>query len=218
MSAATASRRARTTPERTERRHELRPVDQREPLLRAQLQRLEPGPRAAPRRPGNELAVEPAPRPHRSAAARDARAARDRRWPRRSPGSAPAEEHLAVQALERAAPRPRRASLRQPVASAFARSTSAARTISSGYGSPTPQAWLRRSRTWSSSSQLGRDRLRDEPTEPGVDAVGALPERRRRARRPRGRRASVRAPTPTARPGRRPPRPPRRGRPRGRRR
>ena len=38
-----------------------------------------------------------------------------------------------------------------PFASAFARSSIAARTISSGYGSPTPQAWLRRSLSWSSS-------------------------------------------------------------------
>ena len=38
-----------------------------------------------------------------------------------------------------------------PLASAFARSSMAARTISSGYGSPTPQAWLRRSRSCSSS-------------------------------------------------------------------
>src|SRR5919201_1717682 len=39
----------------------------------------------------------------------------------------------------------------KPFASAFARSSMAARTTSSGYGSPTPQAWLRSRRSWSSS-------------------------------------------------------------------
>jgi hypothetical protein len=39
-----------------------------------------------------------------------------------------------------------------PLARVFARSSIAARTTSSGYGSPTPQAWLRRSRSWSSSA------------------------------------------------------------------
>ncbi len=40
----------------------------------------------------------------------------------------------------------------KPLASAFARRSIAARTTSSGYGSPTPHAWLRRSRSWSSSA------------------------------------------------------------------
>jgi hypothetical protein len=32
----------------------------------------------------------------------------------------------------------------------------AARTTSSGYGSPTPQAWLRKRRSWSSGRAAGR--------------------------------------------------------------
>ena len=40
----------------------------------------------------------------------------------------------------------------KPFASAFARSSIAARTTSSGYGSPTPHAWLRSRRSWSSSA------------------------------------------------------------------
>ena len=39
-----------------------------------------------------------------------------------------------------------------PFAIAFARSSIAARTTSSGYGSPTPQAWLRSRRSCSSSA------------------------------------------------------------------
>ena len=39
----------------------------------------------------------------------------------------------------------------RPFASAFARRSIAARATSAGYGSPTPQAWLRSSRSWSSS-------------------------------------------------------------------
>ena len=38
-----------------------------------------------------------------------------------------------------------------PFASVFARRSIAARTTSGGYGSPTPHAWLRRRRSWSSS-------------------------------------------------------------------
>ena len=53
-----------------------------------------------------------------------------------------------------------------PFAIAFARSTIAARTTSSGYGSPTPQAWLRRSRSCSSSawsSGIDSDTKRPKP-------------------------------------------------------
>ena len=39
-----------------------------------------------------------------------------------------------------------------PFASAFARRSIAARTTSGGYGSPTPHAWLRRSRSCNSST------------------------------------------------------------------
>ena len=120
-------------PERTERRHELRPVDQREPFLRAAATaRSRPGP-APPAR--QELALEPR-LPHRSAATRDARAAPGRRWPRRSPGSAP-RENTSPQTLEEQV-RDFDARPETPVARLFCSSTSAARTISSGYGSPTP--------------------------------------------------------------------------------
>ena len=61
-----------------------------------------------------------------------------------------------------------------PFASAFARSSIAARTISGGYGSPTPQAWLRSSRSWSSSTWSAEIDSRDEATEARVDAVGVL--------------------------------------------
>ncbi len=44
MSAACASRRARTTPERREGAHELGPVDEREPFLGLEAKRLEPRP------------------------------------------------------------------------------------------------------------------------------------------------------------------------------
>ena len=58
MSAARASRRARTSPSASDRGHELRAVDQRQALLRLQPDRLEPGARErlAARQP---LAVEP---------------------------------------------------------------------------------------------------------------------------------------------------------------
>ena len=42
-----------------------------------------------------------------------------------------------------------------PLASAFARSRVAARTISSGNGSPTPQAWLRSRFSWSWAAWAG---------------------------------------------------------------
>ena len=105
-----------------------------------------------------------------------------------------------------------------PFASAFARSSIAARTTSSGYGSPTPHAWLRRRRSCSSLGLLLRDRLRDEPAEAGVDAVGVLARAvRGPLDRPRAPRASARAQRRRARPAPGRPRPPRRPRGRGRR-
>ena len=53
-----------------------------------------------------------------------------------------------------------------PFASAFARRSIAARTTSSGYGSPTPHAWLRSRRSWSSSassSGMWADTKRPKP-------------------------------------------------------
>ena len=164
--------------ERAERGHELRAVDEREALLR--LERCGSSPaRSSASRAGKPLAVEPRlpladerqreMRERREVAARADRAARrhDR-------------QHTAVEALEqqldelgpRAGP---------PFASAFARSSIAARTISSGYGSPTPHAWLRRSRSWSSSVSSSGIDLRDEAAEAGVDAVGVLARAVRRA-------------------------------------
>ena len=52
-----------------------------------------------------------------------------------------------------------------PFASVFARRSIAARTTSSGYGSPTPQAWLRSRRSWSSAACSG-----------GIDSETNLPK------------------------------------------
>ena len=138
--------------ERAHGRHVLRPVDEREPLLGAQRTgsssaRASASPPGAVRRRRR-----PSPRPR--AGARGARAARGR--PRRRPsrghgttGSTPRLRHASSSSTvsERAA--------RVPLASAFARSTIAARTTSSGYGSPTPHAWLRRRRSCSSADSSG---------------------------------------------------------------
>ena len=61
-----------------------------------------------------------------------------------------------------------------PFASVFARSSIAERTISSGYGSPTPHACERSSRSCSSPRQLLGNRAVDEAAEAGVDAVRVL--------------------------------------------
>ena len=68
-----------------------------------------------------------------------------------------------------------------PFASVFARRSIAERTISSGYGSPTPHACERRSRSCSSPvSSSGIDAV-DEAAEARVDAVRVLLRAVRRA-------------------------------------
>ena len=138
-----------TRPERADRGHELRPVDEREPFLRLQANRLEPGARRAPRRraassPSNHASPSPT-----SGSARWASGARSPLAPTDprlgTCGRTPRLRHsTSSSTVSTRAPE-------FPFASAFARSTIAARTTSSGYGSPTPHAWLRSSRSWSSS-------------------------------------------------------------------
>ncbi len=62
----------------------------------------------------------------------------------------------------------------KPFASAFARSSIAARTTSSGYGSPTPHAWLRRRRSWSSSASSSGMCAETKRPKSGVHAVRVL--------------------------------------------
>ena len=106
----------------------------------------------------------------------------------------------------------------RPFASAFARSSIAARTISSGIRLAHPARVAAQETELELLGQLLRDRLRDEPAEAGVDAVGVLARAVRRAVDDRARRVHLaRAPSrraPWARPRRRSPRRPRRPGPR----
>ena len=135
-------------PEREGRRHELRAVDEGEPLLRRQPHGLETDP-CERVRAGQPLAPTHASPSPTSGSARCARGAR-------SP-EAPTEPRLGTTG---STPRSRSPSSSStvstwapelPFARAFARRSIAPRTISSGYGSPTPHAWERRSRSCSSS-------------------------------------------------------------------
>ena len=133
--------------------HELGPVDEREPLLRLKADRLESG--AGERvRPWKDLALV-ACRPLAHERKREMGERREisrRRRPSR--GSARAGSTPLFRQSRRSSTVSTRAP-EKPFASAFARSTIAARTTSSGYGSPTPHAWLRRRRSWSSSESSG---------------------------------------------------------------
>ncbi len=134
--------------EREGRRHELRAVDQREAFLRLEHDRLEPDARER-LGAGQALAVDErlalADERQREMRERREVAARADRAARGNDG-----QHAAVQAREQQLDGlDTRAGV--PFASVFARSSIAARTISSAYGSPTPHAWVRSSRSCSSS-------------------------------------------------------------------
>ena len=202
QSAACASRRARTSAERALRRHELRAVDQREPFLRDEPDRLEPG--ALERLAAVEqLALEPrlalADERQREVRERREVAGRADRAARRH-----VRQHAAVQALEqqldgldaRAG-----VALRERVRAQQHRRAHdlVGIRLAHAAGMRPQQAQLQL------LGQLLRDRLRDEPAEAGVDAVRVLAARRaRRARRPRAPRASCpRASSESAAAGRR---------------
>ena len=163
--------RARIEPERAERGHELRPVDEREPFLRLQPHRLEPD-RLERRRPGQPPPVDPglalADQRQREMGERREVAAGADRAPARN-----VREHAAVEALDQklhghdaragvalgervGAQQHRRAHDLVRV-----RLADAARVAAQE-----PQLEL--------LGQLLRNRARDEPPEAGVDAVGVL--------------------------------------------
>ena len=174
MSAARARAAAPGRARARGRRHELRAVDEREPLLRLQPHRLERRPGRAPRRP---TAARPSTHASPSPTSGSARCASGARSPRRADRAA-ARHARAARRGRGSASRSSTVSTRAPelpLASAFARRSIAARTISSGYGSPTPQAWERSRRSWSSAvCSSGIERETNRP-KPGVDAVGVLP-------------------------------------------
>ena len=181
-------------PERGHRRHELRAVDQREPLLRLRAAPARARRRRAPRRPAAARRRRTPP-PRRRAAARDARAGRGRRSRPTEPRAGTYGTMPALRTARSSSTVSTRAP-EYPFAIAFARSSIAARTTSSGIrladaaGVAAQQAQLQL------LGLLLRDRLRDEAAEAGVDPVGVLaPEpvdERPRAlpsARPRSRRA-----------------------------
>ena len=134
--------------ERALRSHELRAVDQRQALLGDQPHRLEPG---APQRvaAGQQLALVP----RLALADERQRQVRERREIARG-SDRPARRHPRQNAAFRHSSSNSTVSIRAPelpFASAFARSSIAARTTSSGYGSPTPHACERSRRSCSSS-------------------------------------------------------------------
>ncbi len=82
-----------------------------------------------------------------------------------------------IQHRHQRAPPPTGARRCSPLASTLARSSSMARTSSSGSGSPTPHAWLRTRFRCSASSWSGPIRTSAQLAEAGVDAVRGLPAR-----------------------------------------
>ena len=134
--------------ERADGRHELRAVDERQPLLRVQHDRLEPDGRqrlAAGQQPSFDPGVSFADERQREVGERCEVAARAHGASTRHD-----RQHATVEASISSSTSSTRAP-ELPFASVFARSSIAARTTSGGYGSPTPHAWLRRRRSWSSS-------------------------------------------------------------------
>ena len=142
--------------ERALRGHELRAVDQRQPFLRDQPHRLEPG---ALERVGavEQLAVEPCPSlaDERQREVRERREVAATRRPSRArarTGRTPRFRHSSSSStVSTRAPE-------LPFASAFARSSIAARTTASGYGSPTPHACDAEQAQLQLLGQLLRDR------------------------------------------------------------
>ena len=159
-------------PERGHRGHELRAVDQCEALLRSEPDRLPGRRRRAPRHPA-AASRRPSPRPPRRAAARGARAGRDRRSRRpsratgRAAGRRGSSSRAAARTVSTRAPE-------YPFASAFARSSIAARTTSGGIRLAHAARVAAQQAELELLGRLVRDRLRDEPAEAGVDAVGVL--------------------------------------------
>ena len=171
MSAACASLPGANEPERAERGHELRAVDQREPLLRREHDRLEAdgGERVGARQP---LSVDPG----LALADERQRQVGERREVARRPDRAAGghvRDDAAVQALEqeldRLDPRARVALGKRVRAQQHRRADDLV-----GIG----RADAARVAAQEAQLQLGRlllgDRLRDEAAEPGVDAVGVL--------------------------------------------
>ena len=110
--------------------------------------------RASAVAPGQRARLPRSRLPRRRAEARGARAARGRPTRRPTRGSGRGGRTPRFRHSTRSSTVSTRAP-DVPFASAFARRSIAARTTSSGYGSPTPHAWLRRSRSWSSSDSSG---------------------------------------------------------------
>ena len=129
-----------------QRLHRLGAVDEGQSLLRRQGQRGEPGlgEQLGGRAPARVVSGGGAAGPPRPAAARPRRAGRGRRTPRPSPwpGRPAAGRGRAARA---GGPAARVGSRTRRRPSVRARSSSSARTASSGSGGPTPAAWLRMS-------------------------------------------------------------------------
>ena len=182
-SAVRARRPARTIAERGHRRHELRPVDQRQPFLAREPDRLEPDARGARPRPASARPSTDASPSPTSGRARCASGAR-------SP-LAPTDPRAGTTGTRRRGSGTRRGARPWPRALPSSPSRARSRAAASprarrrpGTARPTPQAWLRSKRSWSSSDELLGDLGGDEAPEAGVDPVGVLaPHRRRGASR-----------------------------------
>ena len=136
--------------ERADRRHELRAVDEREALLRGELDRRQAGLR---QRVGacQRLSADARRAPRRRGRARDARAAQGRRSPPATRATAPPAARRPRACRPGAAPA-RGARRMCPWRARSRAAAIAARTTSSGNGSPTPHAWLRTRFSWSSAA------------------------------------------------------------------
>ena len=194
--------------QREHRRRRLRAVDQRQPFLGAERDRLQPGARAAPRPPGRtrtrepelrardgpRLVVSSALRPRRPARARGGRAARDRRSRRPSratgtrgwtPAFSSAISASSVSSADAGEP------FRQHVGAQRHRRAHGAdrQRLADAGGVAAQQVQLQR------LERVGRDLHVGERSESGVDAVGRLVaaracDRPRRATRARARAAA----------------------------
>ena len=136
--------RARAAPARPMRGHELRAVDQRQPLLGLERERRQARRGASASAAGMRAGRRTRPRPRRSAPARGGPAAPDRPTRRPSPAPGPPDARRALSIATRQLDRLAGGRPRSAGGERVARSSSmAARAPRPGSGSPTPQAWLR---------------------------------------------------------------------------